>query len=302
MTKDQAPIVAPVTLDAPSVNFHLWEPCNMQCGFCFARFEDVKSVVLPKGHLIRDDALRVVEGLCGFGFEKINFAGGEPTLCPWLPDLIGLAKARGLTTSIVTNGSRVTEEWLDSVAGTLDWIALSVDSVDPDTLKRIGWTQRGKEPMSADDYRRVAESARRRGARLKVNTVVNRCNHEEDMTAFILSVKPERWKLLQALRVEGQNDDEFESFAVSADEFQAYAERNRAVEESGVRVVVESNELMRGSYVMVDPAGRFFDNASGGHRYSKPILEVGVEEALREVDVDARRFRERGGFYDWGGR
>lgn len=108
--------------------------------------------------------------------------------------------------------------------------------------------------------------------------------------------------MLQALRVEGQNDGEFESFAVSADEFQAYAERNRAAKESGIVVVVESNELMRGSYVMVDPAGRFFDNASGGHRYSKPILKVGVEEALREVDVDARRFEERGGFYDWRGR
>ena len=39
----------------------------------------------------------------------------------------------------------------------------------------------------------------------------------------------------------------------------------------------ESNELMRGSYVMVDPAGRFFDNVEGGHTYSRPILEVGVE-------------------------
>lgn len=301
MSKDQAPIVTSVAPDAPSVNFHLWEPCNMRCGFCFAQFKDVKPA-LPRGHLERQDALEVVEGLCGCGFEKINFAGGEPTLCPWLPDLIGLAKSRGLTTSIVTNGSRVTEAWLDGVAGTLDWMALSVDSVDPDTLKRIGRTQRGKEPMSAEAYRRIAESARRRGVRLKVNTVVNRCNHEEDLTAFILSVKPERWKLLQALRVEGQNDGEFEAFAVSDDEFQAYAERSQAVEESGIRVVAESNELMRGSYVMVDPAGRFFDNASGGHRYSRPILEVGVEDALREVDVDAVRFRERGGFYDWRGR
>ena len=169
----------------------------MACGFCFAEFKDVKSAVLPKGHLIRDDALRVVEGLCGFGFEKINFAGGEPTLCPWLPDLIGLAKTRGLTTSIVTNGSRVTEEWLDRVEGSLDWVALSIDSVAPDTLIRIGRAQRGK-PMSADDYSRVAESLRRRGVRLKVNTVVNRCNHAEDMTAFIRRVMPQRWKLLQA--------------------------------------------------------------------------------------------------------
>lgn len=298
MPRRQAPIVPSVSLDAPSVNFHLWEPCNMACGFCFAGFKDVKSAVLPKGHLIRDDALRVVDGLCGYGFEKINFAGGEPTLCPWLPDLIGLAKKRGLTTSIVTNGSRITEEWLDGVEGSLDWVALSIDSIAPDTLIGIGRAQRGK-PMSADDYSRVAESLRRRGVRLKVNTVVNRCNHAEDMTAFIRSVMPQRWKLLQALRVEGQNDGEFESFAVSGREFDAYTERNRGVESSGIVVTPESNALMRGSYVMVDPAGRFFDNENGGHRYSRPILEVGVKEALREVFVDAARFRERGGLYDW---
>ena len=298
MPRRQAPIVTSVSLDAPSVNFHLWEPCNMACGFCFAGFKDVKSAVLPKGHLVRDDALRVVDRLCGYGFEKINFAGGEPTLCPWLPDLIGLAKTRGLTTSIVTNGSRVTEEWMDEVEGTLDWVALSIDSVDPGTLTRIGRTQRGK-PMSADDYVRAAESLRGRGIRLKVNTVVNRCNHAEDMTAFILSIKPERWKLFQALRVEGQNDGEFEAFAVSGREFDAYTERNRGVESAGIVVTPESNALMRGSYVMVDPAGRFFDNESGGHRYSRPILEVGVEAALREVFVDAERFRRRGGVYAW---
>ena len=56
---------------------------------------------------------------------------------------------------------------------------------------------------------------------------------------------------------------------------------------------------MTGSYVMVDPAGRFFDNASGAHTYSRPILEVGVEEAFRQVSVDSRRFLSRGGLYDW---
>lgn len=38
------------------------------------------------------------------GFRTINFAGGEPTLCPWLPDLLRRAKELNLTTAIVTNG------------------------------------------------------------------------------------------------------------------------------------------------------------------------------------------------------
>ena len=135
----------------PSVNFHLWKPCNMKCKFCFATFQDVGQEVLPKGHLPREGCLSVVEALAGAGFDKINFAGGEPTLCPWLPDLIRRAKELALTTSIVTNGSRITPEWLDSVGNSLDWAAVSIDTVDPEKLESSGRTTRDG-PLSEDDY------------------------------------------------------------------------------------------------------------------------------------------------------
>ena len=77
-----------ISTQIPSVNFHLWKPCNMKCRFCFATFQDVGQDALPKGHLPREDCLTVVDALAKAGFDKINFAGREPTLCPWLPDLI----------------------------------------------------------------------------------------------------------------------------------------------------------------------------------------------------------------------
>ena len=95
----------------------------------------------------------------------------------------------------------------------------------------------------------------------------------------------------------GQNDERIEEMTVSADEFERYAERNRAVETRGIVVVPESNELMTGSYVMVDPLGRFYDNTTGRHRYSRPILDAGVSAALGDVAVYADRFKERGGVY-----
>ena len=67
----------------------------------------------------------------------------------------------------------------------------------------------------------------------------------------------------------------------------------------GVAVVPEDNDLMTGSYVMVDPAGRFFDNTAGAHVYSRPINEVGVDTALQDVSVDPDKFRLRDGLYDW---
>ena len=89
----------------------------MRCRFCFATFQDIRPEILPEGHLGREDCLSVVESLARAGFRKINFAGGEPTLCRWLPELITRAKELGLTTSIVTNGSRLTREWFESTKG-----------------------------------------------------------------------------------------------------------------------------------------------------------------------------------------
>lgn len=285
----------------PSVNYHLWEPCNMRCKFCFATFQDVKrDMELPKGHLPENECLSVVDRLAEAGFEKINFAGGEPTLCPWLPNLIKRAKNHGMVTSIVTNGSRITDLWLDGLNGSLDWIALSIDTVDPEKLKRSGRALGGgKKPMTEEEYLGIIRTVKRRGVRLKINTVITSETWQEDFTDFIRSAKPERWKLLQALRVEGQNDAHIADFEIAPEQFEAYVQRNRIVENDGIIVVPESNEMMTESYVMIDPAGRFFDNAQGPYTYSRPILEVGISKALKAVSVDLERFLKRGGQYDW---
>ena len=287
-----------IAREIPSVNFHLWKPCNMRCRFCFATFQDIGQDVLPKGHLSREGCFAVADALVSAGFDKINFAGGEPTLCPWLPDLIVRVKELGLTTSIVTNGSRITPAWLDRAGGALDWAALSIDTVDPQKLEESGRITRDG-PLSPEDYLDVVAMLKERGVRVKINTVVTRSNCDEDLTGFIARARPERWKLLQVLPVMGQNDGLVDDQVVTVEQFDAYVDRNQRVEDTGVAVVPEDNELMTGSYVMVDPAGRFFDNTAGTHIYSRSINEVGVEAALRDISVDPARFRLRGGLYAW---
>ena len=287
-----------VSTQVPSVNFHLWKPCNMKCRFCFATFQDVGQVVLPKGHLPREDCLAVVEALARAGFDKINFAGGEPTLCPWLPELIRRARKLELTTSIVTNGSFITDQWLDRLDGCLDWAAVSSDTVDPEKLISMGRITRDG-PLSEADYLRIIDMLKQRGIRLKVNTVVSRINHDDNLAGFIANARPERWKLFQVLPVRGQNDGMVDNLVITQEEFLRYVARNRYIESLGITVVPESNDLMTGSYLMVDPAGRFFDNVAGTYVYSSPINEVGVAGALRGVSVDPDKFRLREGLYDW---
>jgi radical S-adenosyl methionine domain-containing protein 2 len=283
----------------PSVNFHLWRPCNMRCRFCFATFEDTREQ-LPKGHLPQDQAVALVERLGAAGFRKITFAGGEPTLCPWLERLVRTARAAGMTTMLVTNGSRLEAlPWVFDPKGPLDWVTLSIDSARPATHEALGRAL-GSGPLLSANYRAMARRLHDAGVRLKLNTVVTALNAEEDMSALVKALGPERWKVLRVLPVEGQNDGKIEALEVEREAFWAFVRRHRHLHQHhGVHIVPEDHDDIRGTYAMVDPAGRFFDDTQGGHTYSRPILDVGVADAWREVRFSHAKFKTRCGRYDW---
>lgn len=281
----------------PAVNFHLWKSCNMRCKFCFATFQDIKKDFLSKGCLPKQEAIKVVEELAELGFEKITFAGGEPTLCPWLTDLIRTAKEAGMTTMIVTNGSGVDDSFLSENCSYLDWIAFSIDSVNAETNANIG-RQVYAVGLQQVDYWALVGKVKDYGYGLKINTVVNSQNAIENMTDFIRYARPKRWKVLQALPIKGQNDNGFDDMKISSKEFEEFIIRHASLSQT-TTIVPESNEAMQGSYVMVDPAGRFFDNVDGTHTYSKPILEIGARLAIQQVRTDFQKFKNRGGIYSW---
>ena len=59
------------------------------------------------------------------------------------------------------------------------------------------------------------------------------------------------------------------------------------------------NDLMRGSYAMLDALGRFYSNVNGGHSYGLSILDVGVKTAWEQNSFLEDRFHNRGGIYEW---
>lgn len=287
-------------VNIPSVNFHLWEPCNFRCKFCFASFQDVKKTILPKGHLPKEQAMQVVRLLAESGFEKITFAGGEPTLCPWIGNLIALAKDYGMTTNLVTNGWALLKrpELLNDLTKNLRWLTLSIDSLCSDTNATSGRSLGSKQAITKDEYRLLIHQARKQGLKIKINTVVHQLNWQEPLWEFMEEVKPSRWKIFQVLPVKGQNDEHFEDYSISDEQFQAFLSLNKQAE-NFTTIVPETNDLMRASYVMVDPAGRFFDNSFGKHTYSDSILNTGIENALKQVSISVELFIERKGFYNW---
>lgn len=280
-----------------AVNYHIWRSCNMRCKFCFATYDSilpadfVSGLPLPKAKLL-------VEALRLSGFRKLTFAGGEPTLCPWLTEIAAHAKNIGFKTALVSNGSRMTDELIAALAPNLDWIALSIDSCLPHINVAQGRAVGGRKPMSSDTAVYIAEQFRRRGVRLKINTVVTRLNAEEILAPMIERAKPERWKIMRVLEIAQENDRFMELLAISDEGFKNFVRRNSAIA-NGTRQIVEDNDDMIASYVMIDPGGRFIDNSRNAYSVSAPILTVGVEAALGGVSLSRKAFDERGGSYDW---
>jgi len=267
-----------------SVNWHLWPRCNYTCTFCYDQFKGSART------LTKEVALTVPALLRAAGAEKLTFAGGEPTLCPHLVDLLQASKEAGLTTMAVTNGTRITPEFLAKAARYTDWIALSVDSGIEANETELG---RGTG-HHLETVINAARLVREHGIRLKVNTVVTSLTWREDMHALLRELKPERWKVFQVHLIRGENDVAYLNLQVSPEEFRAFVERH-----ADLNPVAETEEDMRGSYLMLDPLGRFFQNFDGSYVHGDSILTVGVEKALGQVGWDLEKFERRGGLYEW---
>lgn len=280
----------------PAVNFHLWKPCNLRCTFCYATFDDDDALKSVRGGLAEDDAVRVVEQLCQSGVEKLTYVGGEPTLCPYLPGLLRHSRSLGFVNTLVTNGARLSRALRDAPA-CLDWVGLSVDSANESIQSALG---RGRGQHVAQSRAHFA-ALHSLGIRVKLNTVVTALNWQQDMSDFVRSTRPERWKVFQVLPINGQNDGRVDPLLISEAQFMSFVARHRHLSELGITIAAESNEEMTGSYAMIDPLGRFFTNVGGRYLYSAPILDVGVDAAFSQVAFDASRFEARGGVYDWGG-
>jgi len=79
---------------------------------------------------------------------------------------------------------------------------------------------------------------------------------------------------------------------VSDADFQGFVARHQPL---GDILCIEDNTEMVESYMMIDPLGRFFQNALGqsSYRYSSPIPEVGVDHAFAAVGMDPTKFCAR---------
>lgn len=143
----------------------LTRACNQLCRFCSNP---------PSGLEIGlEDACRHVDDLRARGYDGVILTGGEPTLVPWLADVVRHAARSGLAPRIITNGQRLAEGPLldELVAAGLGHAHASLYSADPavhDALTR--------SPGSHERAVRAVLRMGERGISVDVNCVIHRYN------------------------------------------------------------------------------------------------------------------------------
>lgn len=279
-----------------SVNYHLTRVCNYSCGFCFHTAKT--SYNLPI-----EQAKHGMEMLVKAGMQKINFSGGEPFIVQggkYLGELVKFCKEDldMKSVTVVTNGSKVTQDWMREYGYYLDIMAVSCDSFDEEVNKKIGRYAKGKKHL--ETLRLVRQWCEEYGVLFKVNTVVNTYNVNDNMVDEINELNPIRWKVFQCLPIFAENIGQgalrqVDPFLISDQQFAQFLKRHSMVK----CLVPESNEAMRNSYLILDEYMRFLDNTGGAKTPSPSLLDVGVANALDRSGFDEAMFFKRGGKYTW---
>ncbi len=266
-----------------SANIHLDGRCNYRCAHCF-------DTCLPKKGMPPENWRPLLEYLRSVGITKINIAGGEPFLYPHLKEMCGLVGSMGFTVSIVSNGSLITREKIEELAGTVKWLGLSVDSPDEADELAIGRnTGAGNHLRHIADVSRWAHGC---GMKVKLNITVLRQSWDKDFHGFIDEVRPERVKAFRALTLKNANDDRPDTWSISDEQYARFRAAHRDVE----NMVFEDNSDMIGTYLMFDPLGRWMVN-SGGEKRFLPFEQLRRDGLESMVDVE--RYYGRNGVYGW---
>ncbi|KGK99659.1 hypothetical protein LI82_00070 [Methanococcoides methylutens] len=268
-----------------SVNWHVTMNCNYNCRFCFYKNMSGEFKDIEKGR-------QKLETLKAKGIEKINFAGGEPLLYKNLNQLLKMAKDIGFTVSIVTNAALLNEKNLREMSEYVDWVGISVDSVDEEIERQLG---RGNG-NHVEHVRKVCKLVHENGMKLKINSTITKINYSEDMKPFILSLAPDRWKVFQILHMKGQNDDALD-LTLTSEEFNVFRSLNGGLMlNNGSYPTFESAEDMLNSYFIIGPDGNIL-LSKGNQRSTIPFESLENMELIDLVDED--KYLGRGGNYDW---
>ncbi len=160
-------------------NFYNWEQiticatscCNLQCRMCPVVVRDKKS-------LTREQALQIADFAIINKVKRVVIGGGEPTLLPYLKELIALISKYSIEIWVLTNATRLSEDDIVFYAEHPNVILnISIDGIGEvhDYIRGEG---------NFDKANKVFLSLIKKGAKVAINTVIQKSNYTHSIETY----------------------------------------------------------------------------------------------------------------------
>lgn len=185
----------------------------------------------------------------------------------------------------------------NKIMGLKDWKQIVDNCIESQVVSEFniagGEPSLYKDLISASRVTKLCELIRKYvpDCKIKINTVVTTRNRDEQLSDFIDTIKPDRWKILK-MKTFVYGTFSNMSLQVSAAEFDEFVRQNKIVNEK-TRIVVEPD--MKASYILIDPNGWLLDNAANE---MTPVeicdcRKEKLKEGLKKLTLDEKRYCNR---------
>ncbi len=132
--RKERPEADKASLKLSNLYLHLTDACNLHCVYCYNVCHRTENIAqqrsdAKKGRQLSDDEIRkVLDAAAEEGVETVVFTGGEPLLRKHIFELAAYAKEKGISPSLLTNGTLIDREKAVCIADSFDGVIVSIDS------------------------------------------------------------------------------------------------------------------------------------------------------------------------------
>lgn len=186
--------------DRPVSNLRisLTPQCNLSCIYCHREGEKRTGAQLSSGEIA--EILRVA---AKFDIRSVKFTGGEPLLRDDLEEIIG-SVPEGMESSLTTNGTLLADIASDLRKAGLRRVNVSLDSLNPETYRKITGTDKLSEVLEG-----ISAALDAGLTPIKLNTVVLKGVNDHEIDDFLSFVRGNRDLVLQLIELMNFNDCNF---------------------------------------------------------------------------------------------
>jgi len=245
----------------PYIRLSITDVCNFKCGYCLPNGYQIDKSDNRK-FLNINEIKRLAKGLSEMGVCKIRLTGGEPTVRKDFFDIVKILKNKSGIKKVVmtTNGYHLDQKAKNIVDSGLNGINISIDSLNPETFKKITGHDRLNEILFG-----IKKLQNLGFGNIKVNAVllngINSSEKDFEEWSKFIKINKIDFRYIELMQT-GDNLDYFKKYHISSNIFKNYLIKNKWIHQTLGRDAGPSlnyiNPEYKGKFGIIAPYSKNF--------------------------------------------